>query len=266
MEEATDTLISMYRHLSNSGWLGLFIYLILGLVAMWLLGRIFRTLAHHEKLPPQVLQLIEKTIFAGIWVLVLVQALRSIGVDVVSILGAAGVAGIAIGFASQTSLSNLISGIFIISERNIRLGDYVNIGGMEGTVESINLLSICLRQADNSLVRIPCETAIKTPVVNITGDALRRCDLDIGVAYTSNLEEVRSIILDVIAAEPGFLSTREHVVQFKSFADSSIVLHVGAWCKTDIYHTVRYRFANNLLKTFQDKGINIPFPTVTIRK
>jgi len=265
MEEATDTFISLYRHLSRSGWLGLFIYLIFGFVAMWLLNRIFRTLEHHEKLPRQVLQLIKKAIFIGIWGLVLVQALRSIGVDVVSILGAAGVAGIAIGFASQTSLSNLISGIFIISERNIHLGDFVNIGGMEGTVESINLLSIRLRQVDNSLVRIPCETAIKTPVVNITGDTLRRCDLDIGVDYASNLEQVRGIILDVIAAEPGFLDTPEPVVQFKSFADSSIVLHVGAWCKTETYHTVRYRFANNLLKAFQTKGINIPFPTVSLR-
>lgn len=95
---------------------------------------------------------------------------------------------------------------------------------------------------------------------------MRRCDLDIGVDYTSNLEQVRSIILDVISAEPGFIGTREPVVQFKSFADSSIMIHVGAWCKTDTYHTVRYRFANNLLKAFQAKGINIPFPTVAIRK
>lgn len=266
MDEATDTIISIYSRLSDSGWLGFFIYLLLGFIAVGLLRRIVSTLQQHEKLPAQVLRLIEKALAVVIWCLILVQALRSIGVDVVSILGAAGVVGVAIGFAAQTSLSNLISGIFIISERNIRLGDFVNIAGMEGTVESINLLSISLRQADNSLVRIPCETAIKSPVVNITGDTLRRCDLDIGVDYSSDLEQVRSIILSVIAAEPGLIDTPQPVVQFKSFADSAIVLHIGAWCKTDSYHAVRYRFADNLLKAFRANGINIPFPTVSIRK
>lgn len=265
MGEFLQKITVAYKYFRDSGWMGFCIYLFLAFIAVTLVHRLFRTLLHHDRLPRQVLKLLDKALVTLIWCFALVQGLRAIGVDVVSILGAAGVVGIAIGFASQTSLSNLISGIFIISERNIRLGDYIKIAGEEGTVESINLLSINLRQVDNSLVRIPCETVIKSPVINVTGAPLRRCDLDIGVDYASDLEQVRRVILEVIAADPELQGSRAPVIRFSNFSDSAVLLHIGAWCKTSVYHDVRFRLADRILKTFREKGINIPFPTVSVR-
>lgn len=211
-----------------------------------------------------MLLLVEKALRAIIWGLVLVQGLRALGVDVISILGAAGVAGVAIGFASQTTLSNLISGIFLVSERSFKIGDYVNVAGKEGTVESINLLSVYLRQTDNALVRIPCETLIQNPVTNITGDMLRRIDLDVGVDYNSDLKKVKEIIMDVIEEMPALLNDPPPSVTFQSFGDSSLNLHIGAWCKTAEYHPTRYAFATALLAAFQKSKVNIPFPVRTV--
>ena len=248
----------------NQGWVIFVLTLSAGMVLSAVLKRIFRPLNH--KLPRQVGVLLEKSLLTLLWVFVVVHALRAVGVDLISVLGAAGVAGIAIGFAAQTVLSNLISGIFIMSERSIRLGDYISAGGIAGTVESVNLLSVTLRQVDNSSVRIPCESLVKEPVVNMTGDTLRRCDFDLGVDYSSNLEHVRQVILKVIEEQPLLVTSPAPAVQFVGFGDSSLNLHIGAWCKTADYHKARFAFGKAILDAFAAENINIPFPIRTILK
>lgn len=242
------------------GWVAFAAYVTIGWIACMLIERGRRRLMRHQHGRTQIISLLSKLLKSLIWALVFIQGLRGVGVDVVGILGAAGVAGVAIGFASQTALSNLISGAFLVGERSFKLGDYIEVCGEAGTVESINLLSIYLRKPDNSLVRIPCETLIKSPVRNLTGDAIRRIDFDLGVDYTSNLTEVKNILLSVIAEQSGLLNTPEPTITFTGFGNSSLDLHIGAWCKTADYHAVRYKFATAILRAFAEKGINIPFP------
>lgn len=248
----------------SQGWVIFVLTLSVGMILSMVLKRIFCPL--NRKLPRQVGVLLEKSLLTLLWVFVVVHALRAIGVDLISVLGAAGVAGIAIGFAAQTVLSNLISGIFIMSERSIRLGDYISTGGISGTVESVNLLSVTLRQVDNASVRIPCESLVKEPVVNMTGDTLRRCDFDLGVDYSSNLEHVRQVILKVIEEQPLLATDPAPAVQFVGFGDSSLNLHIGAWCKTADYHQARFAFGKAILDAFAAENINIPFPIRTILK
>lgn len=264
MDEWSFSAKTAWGYLQGNGWVAFAVYVIIGWVATRLVHRVFQGLLKSRKLPLQVMRLLEKAMRGLIWAFALVQGLRALGVDVVSILGAAGVAGVAIGFASQTALSNLISGIFLISEKSFKIGDYINVSGKEGTVESINLISVYLRQPDNALVRIPCETLIKNPVTNITGDSIRRIDLDIGVDYNSDLKQVQEVILGVIESHPSLLASPAPSLTFSSFGDSSLNLHIGAWCQTDDYHPTRYDFASALLAAFRDANINIPFPIRTV--
>ena len=260
----THTGIKYWERLVEHGWVAFMVYILLGWVACMLIKRLMRPLENNKHLPQQFFRVLQKVIRSVIWVLVLVQGLRAVGVDVVSILGAAGVMGVAIGFASQTSLSNLISGIFLISERSFKLGDYIKVEGEEGTVDSINLLSIYLRRPDNSLVRIPCETLIKNPVTNVTGSPRRRIDIDLGVDYNSDLTQVKQVIERVINNDADLLNDPAPIVQFSGFGDSSLNLHIGAWCKTEVYHGLRYKLATDLLEAFRKEGINIPFPVRTV--
>lgn len=259
---ATSDAETALRTFLSSGWFHLSLSIVIACILTYIISKLTRHLP--ERLPLQLSAFIRKGLYALVWAFALVQGLRAVGVDLISILGAAGVAGVAIGFAAQTTLSNIISGLFIMGERSIRLGDYIRTVGVEGTVEAVNLLSISLRQADNSLVRIPCESIIKNPVVNVTGDELRRCDFDLGVDYDSNLEQVRDVILELVEAEPLLATSPAPVVLFTGFGESSLDLHIGAWCKTGDYHSVRFKFANNLLNEFRKQGINIPFPTRTL--
>lgn len=265
MEWLNDT----YNWLSayvGKGWISFAVYIVLGWLATVGIGKLMRRLTQRTPAHTQLLSIITKACRGIIWALVLVQGLRGVGVDVVGILGAAGVAGVAIGFASQTALSNLISGAFLVGESSFKMGDYIQVGSEEGTVESINLLSVYLRRADNTLVRIPCEMLIKNPVRNLTGAATRRIDFELGVDYSSNLTLVKQTISEVIAQQPQLLNSPAPCIIFKGFGESSLDLHIGAWCQTSHYHAVRYEFATALLAAFAAKGINIPFPVREIRQ
>lgn len=241
---------------------------VLCLPVAWLLARLVTGFMGRkvlvDRLPGQVRQLVRKLLVSIIWILALVQALQLVGIDVAGILGAAGILGVAIGFASQTALSNLISGIFLVTERSIRVGDYIRAGSEEGTVENVNLLSVQLRKTDNSTIRVPCEMLIKSPVTNITGNVHRRCDFDLGVDYGSDLHQVREVVYSVIAAQDKLLDEPAPIVLFSRFGESSLDIHIGAWCKTADYAEARFAFAAALLKALKDANINIPFPTRSV--
>lgn len=265
----SEWLQSTYSQISGTvgfGWVAFAFYIVLGWLASLGMGRLQRKIDSSSREQRQIYTLLCKIGKGVIWTLVLVEGLRGIGVDVVSILGAAGVAGVAIGFASQTALSNLISGAFLVSERSFKMGDYIQTATEEGTVESINLLSVYLRRSDNTLVRVPCEMLIKNPVRNLTGAAMRRIDLDVGVDYSCDLMKVKRIIMTVIEKQPELMDTPAPVVTFSGFGDSALNLHIGAWCKTEVYHAVRYEFATAILEAFGEHGINIPFPIQAVTR
>ena len=265
-QELLNKALEAWRYLLNEGWIMFLVYLVAGWVVARMVRKLFLKLSRTEKrLPVQIGRFLSKFVVAIIWALAGVQALRSIGVDLVGILGAAGVAGVAIGFASQTSLSNLISGVFLVTERSLSIGDYVKTGGLEGTVESINLLSVYLRQADNALIRIPCESIIKNPVVNYTRQNLRRCDFEVGVDYTTNLADVQRVVNEV-AKELGFLPKgTQPAVQFIGFGESSLDVRIGIWGAAADFHHIRYTFAKSLMAAFGKAGISIPFPVRDVR-
>ena len=260
MNEMAQMVDGWWETLLTKGWVAFALSVALGVILSLVIGRIVRVVRGKGHYPPQVLGLLRKVALTILWVLITIQALHAVGVDLLGVLGAAGVVGVAVGFASQTALSNLISGIFLISERRVKLGDYIRVSGVEGKVEEVNLLSVSLRQLDNSLVRIPCEMMIKNPVVNVTHEQLRRCDYTVGVDYASDLSRVRQVVMQVAAQHEQVLNEPAPMVTFTAFGDSSLNLGVGVWCRTADYAEVRYSFATALLAAFAREGINIPFP------
>lgn len=265
-QEILDKALSVWSYLYDGGWIMFVVYITAGWVVARMVRKVFLKLSRTERrLPIQIGRFLSKFVVAVIWALAGVQALRAVGVDLVGILGAAGVAGVAIGFASQTSLSNLISGVFLVTERSLSIGDYVKTGGLEGTVESINLLSIYLRQADNALIRIPCESIIKNPVVNYTRQNLRRCDFEVGVDYSTNIAQVEKVVHEVVTRLNLLPKGPAPTVQFIGFGESSLDLRVGVWCSFSDYHHARYTFAKALMDAFNAAGISIPFPIRDVR-
>ena len=237
--------------------------IIIGLPLVQLAGFMVRK-GLRKKLTEQSVMLISKGIvYVGTLVIIL-TILHRVGVELGTLLGAAGIAGVAIGFASQTSLSNLISGIFLVWERPFLVGDALQAGSDMGIVYSIDLLSIQLRTYDNKLIRIPNESLIKNSFTNITRFPIRRMDIAIGVAYKEDVERVIKILKEVADHNPLCLDEPEPVIIFKGFGDSALEILFAPWfAKTD-YVALRNSLLIEVKRRFDAEGIEIPFPHRTL--
>lgn len=204
--------------------------------------------------------LARRVVWYGLLFLVIASVMRELGLDLGVLLGAAGILTVAIGFASQTSASNLISGIFLLAERPFTVTDVITVGQTTGEVVAIDLLSVKLRTFDNLLVRIPNETLLKSEIRNITRYPIRRVDIQIGVAYRSDIERVRQLLFAVADDHPLCLDEPRPLFQFLGFGESSLNLQFSAWAARDNFIALKTALHIEIKKTFDREGIEIPFP------
>lgn len=237
------------------------------LVLGWLCARFARYI--FKKTLPKKLStheniLLQRLVFYVVFIIFSLSALRHIGIDLRVLLGAAGIFSVAIGFASQTSASNLISGLFLLAERPFSVGDSIQLGQTVGEVTSIDLLSVKLRTQDNLMVRIPNETIIKSEVTTLTRFEIRRLDLVIGVAYKENLAEVKKVLLQVADEYPLCLAEPEPWVIILGFGPSSVDIQLSAWCSSVHFLKAKSALLEDIKLAFDQAGIGIPFPQLEV--
>lgn len=196
--------------------------------------------------------------------LVLATSLHQLGFKLGVLLGAAGVLTVAIGFASQTSASNLISGLFLIAERPFVVGDLITVEGLTGEVLSIDMLSVKLRTFDNLFVRVPNEQIIKSTVTTLTRFPIRRFDLQISVAYKEDLAKVREVLFAVADRNPLSLDEPKPLMIFKGFGESGLEFQFSMWAKRENFLELRNTMQEAIKVAFDDNGIEIPFPHRTL--
>jgi len=237
--------------------------LVIGVPIIKLLRKLTKKLTQN-KLSAQSEVLIQRTVYYIGLLILLISVLNEFGFKLSALLGAAGVFGLAIGFASQTSISNIISGIFLISEKPFMINDVVQIGGTIGTVSSIDLLSIKLMTPDNRFVRVPNETMIKSEVINITRFPTRRLNIMISVAYKEDLRKVRSILQQISENEPMTLKEPATVINIDEFADSGINFLFGVWVNTAEFFDAKNSLMLAIKERFDQENIEIPFPHLSV--
>jgi small-conductance mechanosensitive channel len=196
--------------------------------------------------------------------LVLATALHQLGFQLGVLLGAAGILTVAIGFASQTSASNLISGLFLIAERPFVVGDLITVEGLTGEVLSIDMLSVKLRTFDNLFVRVPNEQIIKSTVTTLTRFPIRRADLQVGVAYKEDLRKVKEVLFAVADRNPLSLDEPKPLLIFKGFGDSAIQFQFSVWAKRENFLELKNTMQEGIKAAFDESGIEIPFPHRTL--
>ena len=218
----------------------------------------------EDKMTKHGLFLLKRTIFYTILVLFALSALKHLGIDLSILIGAAGILTVAIGFASQTSASNLISGLFLMLERPFSISDVIKVNDTVGEVISIDLLSVKLRTFDNLFVRIPNESMIKSAVTTLTKFPIRRADLKIGIAYKEDIERVREILLAI--AEKNVICLEEPAPLFilTGFGASSVDIQFSVWSKRENFLALKNQMYQDIKKTFDAQNIEIPFPHVSL--
>lgn len=187
-------------------------------------------------------------------------ALRAFGVDLGVLVGAAGVATVAIGFAAQTSTSNLISGLFMMLERSLAVGDVVELEGTTGEVISIDLLSVKLRTFDNLLVRIPNEALVKGKLTNLSRFPIRRIDLPMRFPLEQPLDPVSDTLLAIVNEEPLVLQEPAPQVMLRGFAEGTVDVQLSCWVASDRYIVVRSQLTLLILQGLQRAGLTLSAP------
>ncbi|MDR1142854.1 MAG: mechanosensitive ion channel family protein [Spirochaetaceae bacterium] len=188
-----------------------------------------------------------------------------LGIDTSAILGAAGIAGIVIGFAAQTSVASLIAGFFLLSEKPFTVGDTITADGITGVVLSVDLLSVKLRTHDNLFVRIPNEIISKSSMVTITRFPIRRLDLAFSVAYKEDLERVRDILLELAARNQYCLEEPAPFFGIDSFDGSGIKLLFNLWFEKSNFWNLKNSILIAVKKRFEAEGIEIPYQKIDIK-
>lgn len=201
--------------------------------------------------------------YAGV-ILIALLVFNQLGFSLAPLLGAAGIIGLALAFASQTSVSNVISGLFLIAERPFEVGDVIAVGGVTGVVLSIDTLSVKLRTFDNRYVRLPNETLIKSEIVNNTRFPVRRVDLNIGVSYREDLPRVRELLTEIARDNPLCLMEPAPAIVINGFGDSSIDFLFGVWVAKENYLDLKNSIQEDLKRRFGEAGIEIPYPQLTV--
>lgn len=201
--------------------------------------------------------------YAGFIVLFLI-VISELEISLAPIFGAAGVIGLVIGVASQTSIGNIVSGFFLVSEKSFEIGDVIRLGDKTGTVYSIDLLSIKIRTFDNLLIRVPNQTVISSEVTNLTRFPIRRIDILVSVAYKEDLNKVKSILENVAKQNPLCLDEPEPVIIFQNYGTSGIDITLGVWVERANFLKVKNAVFMEIKEAFNKEGIEIPFPHISL--
>lgn len=241
---------------------------VLILLAMWIIYRLI--LRGIKKIPAEKTSqhrqmIIKKIVKYSFYIIVIIYVLGLFGVKLSAIWGAAGIAGVAIGFAAQTSVSNLISGLFVLTEGSLKVGDVIIVDGITGIVDAISLLSVRVHTLDNQMVRIPNSSIINNSLTNNSYHDKRRLTLNVSISYNNDMTTALEALKKAPALCPSVLTDPEPAVWFDGFGDSGINMTIAAWFKPANFIQAKNELYIAMKKVFDEAGIEIPYNQLDIK-
>ncbi len=217
-----------------------------------------------KQMDKAVIEFIHGLVRYVLFVIVLIAALGRVGVETASVVAVIGAAGLAVGLALQGSLSNFAAGVLIVGFRPFKSGDYVEVSGVAGSVESIQIFQTILRTPDNKMVAVPNGAIIGGAITNYSRHATRRVDLVIGVSYNSDLKKTKQVIREALEKDSRILKDPDMTIGVTALADSSVNFVVRPWCKTEDYWNVYFDSMQSIKEALDENGIEIPFPQMDV--
>jgi len=198
--------------------------------------------------------------YIGILVFAIVATLARFGIETTSFVAILGAAGFAIGFALQGSLANFAAGVLLLVLRPFRIGDFVEAGGVSGTVKDIQLFTSVLATPDNVKVLVPNAQIYNGVIRNYNGYETRRIDLRVGIGYGDSIEEGMNVATELMRADQRVLADPTPEAMVSELGDSSVNLNLRLWVKAVDYWSVLFDLTRAVKETFDDRGIEIPYP------
>jgi len=235
------------------------IFVVGRILAAWI-ARVTMRLMERHRVEETLMKFLRNIIYYALLVVVVISALNQLGVNTTSFMAVLGAAGLAVGLALKDSLSNFSSGVMLILFRPFKLGDFVEAGGVTGTVKEISIFNTELATPDNQKVIVPNSSIMGNVITNVTAHDTRRVDIVMGIGYGDDIGKARDIMADVLRAESRVLADPEPQIAVAELADSSVNFVVRPWTKTEDYWAVKFALLEEIKRRFDEAGISIPYP------
>lgn len=249
-------------------WVTAYSIRILGALVIFMVGRwvahrfadLMKKLMLKSRVEETLVHFLGNLAYYAMLAVVIIAALNNLGVNTASFLTIVGAAGLAVGLALKDSLSNFAAGVMIVLFKPFKIGDAISAAGITAKVEKISIFNTHFCTPDNQLIIVPNSKIISDTITNINAKETRRIDLVIGISYGDDAGRAKEVLGRIIAAESRVLPSPAVTIAVAELADSSVNLVCQPWVKTTDYWDVRFALIENIKKTFDAEGINIPFP------
>ncbi len=235
------------------------------LLGLFIVARLVRRIARRAiERVPNLSKLLQGFLLMAVYWLTLAVGLMivlsAVGMDITPVFALIGGASFIIAFAMQDTLGNLAAGLMIMINRPFDEGDYVDIGGVAGTVKSVSIVSTTVTTPDNQVIVVPNSKVWGNVITNVTASPTRRVDLVFGIAYEDSIETAQKVLEDVVAAHPLVLEDPSPVIRVNELAESSVNFVCRPWVNGEDYWTVHWDLTRQVKEAFDAAGISIPYP------
>jgi small conductance mechanosensitive channel len=238
--------------------------IIVGMIIARMISNTVNKLMRARHIDATVADFLSALVRYGIIAFTLIAALGRVGVQTASVIAVLGAAGLAIGLALQGSLSNLAAGVLLVTFRPFRSGEYVDLGGVAGTVLQVQIFSTTLRSADGRIIVVPNGKIIAGNIINFSREPVRRNEFIIGVAYDSDIDLVRRLLTEIIESDDRILKEREMTVRLNELGASSINFVVRVWSNSGDLQNVYWDVLERVKRSFDEHGISFPYPQMDV--
>jgi small conductance mechanosensitive channel len=246
--------------------LGAIAIVVFGFMLAHSIGKFTRKALLRSHLDPTMHNFICNVMKILIQIVVLISAAAMLGIPTTSFIAVLGGTAVAISLALQSSLSNVASGMLLLFNRPFHLGDYVEVDGNGGTVDSISLMATSLLTPDNKRIIVPNSILTSKTLTNYSTEAFRRVDLSVRISFESDVALAQRIILQLAGDHPLCLADPSPRVAVRSLEGTSLKVIIQLWCEQQEYWNLLYDFNERVKLAFSENGIPVPYPQVIVRQ
>ena len=245
---------------------GFFAALIIGIILVKLLLNMTKRIMSKTKVEKIAQSFIYVVIKFVLYLALILILLSIIGVSMTGVVTAISALLLAIGMALQNNIANVANGIVIVSSHMFKKGDYIVVNGVEGSIEQINFLFTTIITSDNKKITIPNSTIVNSAVANSGANKTRRIDFTFGVAYESDVELVKKIVIDVMMSDGRVMLDPPPFCRLKTLNSSSLDFFANCWVDKEDYWDVYYYIIENVYNEFKRNNISIPYNQIEVRE
>lgn len=238
---------------------------ILGIILAKIIVKIMGKALNKSKIDITAHSFLKSLVKVSLYALVTIIALTMLGVPTTSLVTIVGAAGLAVGLALQSSMSNLAGGFIILFSKPFKVGDYVQVGSSEGKVEAITILYTRLLTGDNKVVYIPNGQVSNSSIVNFTQEETRRLDLVFSISYDADYIKAKKILANIVDKNDLALKDPEPLIRVSEQAASSINIAVRIWVKSEDYWTLNFDMLEAVKTRFDEESIAIPYNQLDVQ-